>query len=273
MAQPIQLGGHPNTFASTTRKDDWWVGPVATAVGLVVFFGYLTYRAMDAKYVWADPYISPTVAPTLFTPAAGYPGAVPVEHAWFGAFPEWWPPFLPQSPAFFLPGLAILFRFTCYYYRKAYYRAFASSPPGCAVRGHARPYRGETSVLLFQNLHRYALYGALLLLVFLWAEGLGAFFKDGKFGVGVGTIVMVINATLLSGYTFGCHSFRHLIGGKIDHYSCTQLGEERHGAWKAVSVLNKNHQSFAWASLFSVGFADLYVRLVSMGIWHDLRFF
>ena len=48
MAQPIQLGGHPNTFASTTRKDDWWVGPVATAVGLVVFFGYLTYRAMDA---------------------------------------------------------------------------------------------------------------------------------------------------------------------------------------------------------------------------------
>ena len=69
-----------------------------------------------------EPYISPAVAPPVFTPASGYPGAVPVEHAWFGAFPSWWPSFLPQSPAFFLPGLAILFRFTCYYYRGAFTR-------------------------------------------------------------------------------------------------------------------------------------------------------
>jgi hypothetical protein len=30
---------------------------------------------------------------------------------------------------------------------------------------------------------------------------------------------------------------------------------------------------FAWLSLFWVGFSDLYVRLCSMGIWHDVRLF
>jgi hypothetical protein len=91
----------PQGFASTHRVDRWWVAPALTALGLVVFFGYLTLRAFNGTYVWYDPYISPTVAPPLFTPVSGYPGAVPVEHAWFGAFPTWWPPFLPQSPAFF----------------------------------------------------------------------------------------------------------------------------------------------------------------------------
>jgi hypothetical protein len=28
---------------------------------------------------------------------------------------------------------------------------------------------------------------------------------------------------------------------------------------------------FAWLSLFWVGFSDLYVRLCSMGVWHDWR--
>jgi hypothetical protein len=29
--------------------------------------------------------------------------------------------------------------------------------------------------------------------------------------------------------------------------------------------------SWAWASLLSVAFADLYVRLCSMGVWSDAR--
>jgi len=271
MAQPIQLGGHPNTFASTTRNDTWWIGPLATAAGLILFFGYLTVRAMQATYVWFDPYISPAVAPSVFTPAAGYPGSVPVEHAWFGAFPAWWPSFLPQSPAFFLPGLAIAFRATCYYYRKAYYRAFASSPPGCAVRGHTRSYGGETRVLLFQNLHRYTLYGALLLLVCLWYEGLGAFFKHGQFGIGVGTVVMLINATLLSGYTFGCHSWRHLIAGRKDCFTCDGKASVRYGTFQASSWFNGRHMLFAWLSLFWVAFTDLYIQLVSRGVITDLN--
>src|SRR5262245_52162117 len=201
--QTIQVARPEGGFARTTRVDYWWLAPAFTAIGLIAFFGYLTFRALNATYVWYEPYISPTVAPPLFTPASGYPGAVPVDHAWLGVFPSWWPSFLPQSPAFFIPGLAIAFRFTCYYYRGAYYKAFGLTPPSCTVRGASRSYRGETTLLVFQNLHRYTLYGAVFLLVCLWWESFAAFFRGGEFGAGVGTIVMLMNALLLTGYTFG----------------------------------------------------------------------
>jgi len=258
-------------FAETTRVDGWWLAPAATAAGLVLFFGYLTLRAFNATYVWYAPYISPTVAPPLFTPASGYPGAVPVDHAWFGAFPGWWPSFLPQSPAFFLPGLAIAFRFTCYYYRGAYYKAFFLTPPSCAVGGAQKHYRGERSLWLFQNLHRYTLYGALVLLVFLWSEGLAAFVRDGRFGVGVGTIVMLINAALLTGYTFGCHSWRHLIGGRMDCFTCDGTPSSRYQLWKGSTWFNARHMAFAWLSLVWVAFTDFYIYLVSSGTIRDLH--
>jgi hypothetical protein len=260
-----------DALGATSRVDGWWKEPAATALGLMVFFGYLTWRAFDATYVWAAPYISPTVAPPLFTPAAGYPGAVPVEHAWLGAFPAWWPSFLPQSPAFFIPGLAIAFRVTCYYYRGAYYKAFGMSPPSCAVRGRPWGYRGETALLLFQNLHRYTLYGALFLLVCLWWEALAAFFLEGRFGIGVGTVVMVVNASLLSAYTFGCHSWRHLIGGRLDCFTCDGAASPRYGMWRWSSWLNGRHMAFAWFSLVWVAFTDLYIYLVSSGTIRDLN--
>jgi hypothetical protein len=258
-------------FARTNRRDRWWLAPVATVIGLVSLFGYLTYRAFDATYVWHDPYISPAVAPPVFTPASGYPGAVPVAHAWLGAFPAWWPRFLRQTPAFFIPWIAIAFRFTCYYYRGAYYKAFFLTPPSCAVRGIQNDYRGERHLWVFQNLHRYALYGALFLLVCLWWEGLSAFFYDGRFGVGVGTIVMLVNAALLTGYTFGCHSWRHLIGGRHDCFSCQGRVSPRYRLWTASSWLNERHMAFAWFSLVWVVLTDVYVLLVSTGTIRDLH--
>jgi hypothetical protein len=276
----IQIAGRRGTFASTERADQWWIAPASTAAGLVLFFGYLTYRAFDATYVWYDPYLSPTVAPPVFTPASGYPGAVPVEHAWLGAFPAWWPPFLPQSPAFFLPWMAIAFRLTCYYYRGAIYRSMAMTPPSCSVGGLPRRYRGETALLLFQNLHRYTLYGALFLLVCLWWEGMAAFFRGGRFGVGIGTVVMLVNAALLTGYTFGCHSWRHLIGGRLDCFTCEHVGSgfsrtasvsPRYGLWRGSSWLNERHMAFAWCSLVWVAFTDFYIYLVSSGTIRDLN--
>ena len=44
-------------------------------------------------------------------------------------------------------------------------------------------------------------------------------------------------------------------------------------AWRFVSWFNGRHALWAWLSLFSVGFADLYIRLCAAGIWHDVRFF
>jgi hypothetical protein len=164
------------------------------------------------------------------------------------------------------------FRFTCYYYRKAYYRSFAGTPPGCSV-GPAKmgSYQGETTFLLFQNLHRYALYFALIFVLILYYDAFCAFFKDGQFGVGVGTLVLLVNATLLAGYTFGCHSFRHLIGGRDNEMSCKGNPGTKMSLWRRASWCNERHMNFAWLSLFWVGFSDLYVRLVSMGIITDLN--
>jgi hypothetical protein len=267
----IHIARRDGGFATTERADAWWIGPAATAIGLILLFGYLTFRAFNATYVWYDPYISPTVAPPLFTPVSGYPGAVPVEHAWFGAFPRWWPAFIPQSPAFILPWIAIVFRLTCYYYRGAYYRSFTLTPPSCAVRGLPFRYRGETALLVFQNLHRYALYGGLFLLVCLWWEGAAAFFRDGRFGIGVGTVVMLVNAALLSAWTLGCHSWRHLIGGRLDCFSCDGTVSPRYGLWKSTTWLNERHMAFAWFSLVWVVFTDVYVYLVSSGAIRDLN--
>jgi hypothetical protein len=170
-----------------------------------------------------------------------------------------------------LPGLAIAFRFTCYYYRGAYYKAFFLSPPSCTVRGASPRYRGETALLLFQNLHRYTLYGALVLLVCLWWEGFAAFFREGRFGVGVGTVVMLTNAALLTGYTFGCHSWRHLIGGRLDCFTCDGVTTPRYRLWWSATWLNERHMAFAWFSLVWVAFTDLYVYLVSSGTIQDLN--
>jgi len=139
-----------------------------------------------------------------------------------------------------------------------------------AVGGAPRRYRGERALFLFQNLHRYTLYCALVLLVCLWWEAGSAFFLDGRPGVGVGTVMMVINAALLSAYAFGCHSWRHLIGGRADCFSCGGSGSPRYGVWKGSSWLNERHMLFAWCSLVWVACTDLYVYLLSTGTVHDL---
>ena len=89
-----------------------------------------------------------------------------------------------------------------------------------------------------------------------------------EFGIGVGTIVLIVNVVLLSGYTLGCHSLRHLVGGYMDRLSGAPV---RRLSYQCVSCLNRGHMRWAWPSLFWVAFADVYVRLCSMGIWTDFR--
>ncbi len=273
MAQLIQIGGHPKTTGATLRTDLWWVGPAATFLGLMAFIAYATFRIFEAKYYWADPYLAPFFSPVLFTNTA-MPGHAPIEHAWFGTWPTWWPDFvlLPASPALLILLAPLSFRLTCYYYRKAYYRSFAWTPPACAVVGIRQgKYRGETHLLLFQNIHRYALYLAIGVWSILTYDAVLAFFRGGKFGVGMGTVILVANSLLIGLYTFGCHSFRHLIGGRMNCYSADAGAHMQHAVWTGCSALNRRHMLLAWASLFSVGLADLYVRLVSMGLIKDLN--
>jgi hypothetical protein len=80
--------------------------------------------------------------------------------------------------------------------------------------------------------------------------------------------VLLTNVILLSCYAFGCHSLRHLAGGFRDRLSGRPFQKS---AYDCVSCLNCRHMIFAWCSLFSVGFSDLYVRMCSMGVWTDWR--
>lgn len=266
------LGGHENGFATTKRQDTWWLEPALVLFGLSAFVAYANWALFQASHYYAEPYLSPFYSPVLFT-ATAQAGSAPESVAWFGTWPSWWPSFLPPSPAMLILVFPLSFRFTCYYYRKAYYRAFVGSPPACAVGplgAGKRRYAGETSLLIFQNLHRYALYFALIFILLLGHDAYLSFFRGGVFGIGVGSIVLTLNVVFLGGYTLGCHSFRHLIGGHDDCMSCGQ-STLKYGAWKKVSWLNARHQLFAWTSLFWVGFSDLYVRLVSMGVIEDLN--
>jgi hypothetical protein len=74
------------------------------------------------------------------------------------------------------------------------------------------------------------------------------------------------------GFTFGCNSLRHLVGGNVNCFSPQTFGQQRYKAWQWVTRFNERHMAWAWVSLFWVGFSDLYVRLVAMGIITDVRF-
>jgi hypothetical protein len=104
-----------------------------------------------------------------------------------------------------------------------------------------------------QNVHRYFLYLALVFILILsYDVWKGLWFVDprsGKsvFGIGVGTMVLAINVVLLSGYTFGCHSLRHLVGGFLDQFS---KSPRCYRAYACVTCFNRRHMLWAWLSLF-----------------------
>ncbi|HXG55563.1 MAG TPA: hypothetical protein VNJ03_09325, partial [Vicinamibacterales bacterium] len=190
--------------------------------------------------------------------------------------PGWWPGSLPFSAALLILWAPGGFRFTCYYYRGAYYKAFWADPPSCSVGEPRKKYLGEHAFpLIMQNVHRYFLYLALIFIVILTYDVWTAMWftaTDGteRFGIGVGTLVLATNTVLLGSYTFGCHSLRHLVGGGRDEISKSSLCST---GYACTSALNRRHMLFAWLSLFSVGLSDLYVRLCSMGIVRDIRIF
>jgi len=266
--QVIPVKFVPRSFGETERRDWWWIDALLVVAVFGSFIVYATWAAFqNAHYTWG-PYLSPFYSPELF-------GDSP--HAVFGPKPAWWPALLPFSPALLILPFPGLFRFTCYYYRGAYYKAFWADPISCAV-GEPRgtSYWGERWFpLVLQNVHRYFAYVAVLFIfmlsydVFLATRWPAA---DGgtQFGIGVGTLLLLLNVVLLASYTLGCHSLRHLFGGRRDSISAAPISE---ACYNCSSALNKRHQLFAWLSLFSVAFSDVYVRLLSMGYLTDVRIF
>jgi hypothetical protein len=234
----------------------WWAGPVtvtAVLTGFGIYVGITVLFFAKGEY---ENYLSP-----FYSPPVGNP--------------SWLPSFL--SPAILVLWLPLGFRATCYYYRKAYYRAFFWDPPGCASKAQQREprsvegYRGERNLFVWNNIHRYFMYASFVLLFFLTVDTVKAFLPEGQFGITVGSLIFLVNVTLLWIYSLSCHSLRHIVGGRVDCYSCVAGGSSRLKAYNWLSVLNQQHALWAWVSLFSLLITDVYIRLLLGGVIPDLR--
>ena len=262
---PQAVAGLPQrSFLETRRRDVWWATPATVFIILSAFVVYTMWAAAVNEHYEFGPYLSPLYSPLLF-------GDSP--HAWFKSHPTWWP----WSAAFLILWVPANFRFTCYYYRGAYYKAFWADPPSCTVGEPRKSYWGEQKLpLVLQNIHRYFLFLAIAFLFFLAYDVWKALWFTNpetgatEFGIGVGTIVLAVNVVLLSSYTLGCHALRHVVGGRQKTLADKPV---QRSCYTCVGALNRRHMLFAWLSLFGVAFSDIYVRLCSMGVWHDLRLF
>ncbi|MFI8994609.1 hypothetical protein [Streptomyces sp. NPDC053542] len=246
------------------RTERWWLYPASTAAGLLAFVVYSTWRAFANADYYHAPYVSPFYSPCLAenceTMRAGPNWEI---------FGSWWG----LSPALLILIFPLGFRLTCYYYRKAYYRGFWASPPACAVAEPHKSYSGETRFpLILQNVHRYFFYAALLVAGVLTYDTVLAF-RDESYAwghMGLGSLVFLVNIVLIWAYTLSCHSCRHIVGGRLKHFSKHPV---RYRLWGWVGKLNARHAVLAWASLISVAAADFYVYLLSVGAIVDPRFF
>src|SRR3954471_5683382 len=191
----------------TRRRDRWWIAPTVQGVLFTIcatylFFSGIIWNPLFQTPYGVDGYLSPLFSPLLF------------------------PNVLPRiiSPGLLILWVPLGFRATCYYYRKAYYRFYFADPPGCAVGEPEihRGYRMETAFpFILQNVHRYFLYLAFIPLAFLWIDAAAAVVPDGRVRIGLGVGILFVNAALLTGYSLSCHSLRHLVGGKLDCFSCS----------------------------------------------------
>ncbi|HUQ43391.1 MAG TPA: succinate dehydrogenase [Candidatus Limnocylindria bacterium] len=263
-------GSAPQGFGETKRRDAWAIYPLLQATVFTICAGYLTFSGVlwgplfGPQYVAWDGYLSP-----LFSPLLVFPN-----------MPTW------LSPGLLILWIPIGFRATCYYYRKAYYRFYFADPPGCAVGEptvHRRFALENAFPFILQNLHRYMLYLAFIPLTFLWLDILPAFnAPDPATGaeltrgvvdpgprIGLGGVLFLLNVILLTGYSLSCHSLRHLVGGRVDCFSCTRARRVRYTLWQRLTDLNRNHMWWAWSSLVTVTLTDVYVRLLQAGVITD----
>ena len=259
----------------------WWASPVFV-IGMLGGFGaYSMWAAVQADHFCYDefdestlechgPYLSPFYSPLLTKQSPIIGSALPGPSMDIGISTVYL-----LSPALLILWMPVGFRLTCYYYRKAYHRSFLMHPPACGVdeifvrkdrRSFIGKYDGETKFFFITNLHRYFFYLAFLVLAFLWWDTILAFWHKGAFHLGVGSVLFLVNVILLSMYSLSCHSLRHILGGRLDCFSCDLKVSTWFRIWQGASVLNKKHMEFAWCSLITVMASDMYVRGLSMGI-------
>ena len=245
----------------TLHADAWWFPPLMVDVGLAAFIIYATVRAFWGSSYWVeDHYLTPFYSPCISvscTPGASQLGV------WLGHFEAWIP-----LGMLVLPFL-LAFRITCYYYRKAYYRSVRQSPTGCAVPEPRARYTGENAASADRSEQPPVLLRRIPHCVHQHLRRDRGISFPVRLRVRFGQHHHVVNVILLSSYTGGCHSCRHLIGGRLKHFSKHPV---RYWLWGKVTWFNERHMLFAWITLGTLALTGFYIMLVASATISDLRF-
>ncbi len=174
------------------------------------------------------------------------------------------------TPTVLILPLVVLFRLTCYAYRKDYHRHLFNHPNGCAtdvrLDSKKRGYSGETGFFRVENVHRYFMYTAWAILPFFFYDVYVSIVYTGAITVTLGTIILAVNAVAVTTYTFSCHSVRHLIGGYKDCVNCPANLNKKNSLYRLQSRLNGHHEAIAWTSLIMFVFVDLFIRGMIGGV-------
>ena len=93
-------------------------------------------------------------------------------------------------------------------------------------------------------------------------DAIMAFHSPSGFGFGLGNVILVVNVIMLWVYTLSCHSCRHIVGGRLKHFSKHPV---RYWIWTQMSKLNTRHKLYAWITLGTLMLTDFYIMLVASG--------
>ena len=258
-----------NGLGRTNRIDNWWSQPLVMGTGLTLALVYTFWRLFIYS---TDSTISydlegSVVMSPIFSPNV-------LEWELFG-LKEWGQNDAPSwvNAAILVLWIPFGFRGTCYYMRRVYYRTFFASPVACWVDepdiNKKLGYKGEKRLFIFNNLHRYFLYAAMVILLIKWWDVTHTMTFDDGIGISIGTFVMGIEAFLLTMYVTSCHALRHLAGGVLDRWT-TGISRIRGKLFGKISILNRSHGFWFWTSLAFVFLGDLWVIAVCEGHISDV---
>ena len=257
-----------NGLGRTNRIDNWWSQPVAMGTGLTAALIYTFWRLFFYDADISYKLHGSTVMSPIFSPNV-------LEWDLFGLsawnHPEW------VNAAILVLWIPFGFRGTCYYMRRVYYRTFFASPTACWVDepeiNKTIGYQGERRMFLFNNLHRYFLYAAMIIILIKWWDVTHTMHfhssaHDG-YGLSIGTFVMGFEAFLLTMYVTSCHALRHLAGGMLDRWT-SRISRVRGVLFGKISIANRSHGFWFWTSLTFVFLGDIWVLLCAEGRVNDM---
>ena len=263
-----------NGLGRTNRIDNWLRQPLAMGIALTAAMIYTAVRLFLYPDTIHYEVNGATVMSPIFSPNV-------LEWELFG-LKEWGETDAPSwvNAAILVLWIPFGFRGTCYYMRRVYYRTFFASPVACWVDepeiNKKIGYKGEKRLFIFNNLHRYFLYAAMIILVIKWWDVTHTLhFTEGAaqgWGICIGTLVMGFEAFLLTMYVTSCHALRHLAGGVLDRWT-SPIAKLRGKLFGRISVLNRSHGFWFWTSLTFVFLGDLWVLAVDAGMVSDMVLF